>query len=327
MNMSSYKKAATAAVLGLSLLGGAAVGSAQASSISFKDVSKSYWGYSSIRWGAQNKLITGYPDGTFKPNRAVDGNEFLAMLIRAYHPADLKEGKGTGNWASAYLGYAKKLGWKTASTGAGFTRAEAAVYLANATGHNYSTEDSILYLMDQGLIQGKSGLSLSGYQQQDKVTRTEALALIQRLKGKISKLKAVSSTRQSYLVENLQYRNDKYGFTLKLPKSWADKYEVRETVGKDGYASLDFISKAAKKSASGIVFTIGIWPEKDWKASEKEIKGQIPIWQLAGKGGKVYALHTPTDVQVLPDDAKVKKEYDLLFAGVKKLKSTFNFTK
>lgn len=326
--MASYKKALLGAVLGLSILG-TSTSLAQAKNITFKDVSKNYWAYSSIQWGIDHQLINGFPGGTFRPNQAVNQKEFLAMLIRSFNPSDLKSSNSAGEWAAPYLNYGKKLGWAMTggASASGFTRGGAAVFMTNSAGKNYSMEDAILFLLDQGLVQGKSGASLAGYQKGDKVTRAEAVALIQRLKQKYTKLQAMPSSRQAYQNQSISYRNDKYRFSLKLPNNWRDKYEVKEQALANGDVNINFISKAGKKSILGIVFTIGLWSEKAWRESEDDIKGQIPIWELGSKANKVYVLHTPTDVQVRPEDEKAAKEYELMFAGVKSIRSTFDFIK
>ena len=48
----------------------------------FTDIA-GHWGESAIREAAARKLVTGYPDGTFRPNSEVTRAEFLVMLARA----------------------------------------------------------------------------------------------------------------------------------------------------------------------------------------------------------------------------------------------------
>ncbi|WP_289142350.1 S-layer homology domain-containing protein [uncultured Brevibacillus sp.] len=49
------------------------------SASSFKDIAK-HWGKASIEWAVENSITSGYPDGTFKPDRPVTEAEFLAMV-------------------------------------------------------------------------------------------------------------------------------------------------------------------------------------------------------------------------------------------------------
>lgn len=63
----------------------------QASAINFSDVSASFWGHSNIQWAIENKVVDGYPDGSFKPNQNVEQAEFIAMLIRAINQVILSK--------------------------------------------------------------------------------------------------------------------------------------------------------------------------------------------------------------------------------------------
>ncbi len=55
----------------------------------FTDVPKSFWGYMSIEKAAENKWISGNPDGTFAPNANVTYAQFCVMLVSAFFPEQL----------------------------------------------------------------------------------------------------------------------------------------------------------------------------------------------------------------------------------------------
>ncbi|MEY8231393.1 S-layer homology domain-containing protein [Oscillospiraceae bacterium 50-16] len=55
----------------------------------FTDVPKSFWGYASIEQAAENKWISGNPDGTFAPNANVTYAQFCVMLVSAFFPEQL----------------------------------------------------------------------------------------------------------------------------------------------------------------------------------------------------------------------------------------------
>lgn len=179
----------------------------KASAASFNDVSTSFWGYSNIQWDIENKVIDGYPDGSFKPSQNVEQAEFIAMLVRAFQPSDFDPTSETGEWSVPYTRYANKMGWnlRTPSSLGGhkssiyLNRGMVAEYLANATGKKYSIEDSIQYLLDLGLSDGKTENSLSGFQKGDQVTRIEAITFIQRLKKQLNTLQASPSTEEKYV--------------------------------------------------------------------------------------------------------------------------------
>ena len=53
----------------------------------FKDVipnARTQWYYDSLEWAVQEKLISGYQDGTFRPNQLVTRAEMVVMLKRLY---------------------------------------------------------------------------------------------------------------------------------------------------------------------------------------------------------------------------------------------------
>lgn len=208
------KKILSALILSASIFSFAQISPSYASNISFTDVPPNFWGYQNIQWAINNQVIDGYPDGTFKPNQNVNQNEFLAMLIRAYQPKDFSVAAYTNkDWALPYVDYSKKMGWNIAMTASTvdldssyyrpvaappITRGFVARIIANATGKNYSEDDSIQYLLDTGLSDGKTGKSVVGFSKDDTLTRTEALTFIQRLKSVDSNLKSSPTAIENY---------------------------------------------------------------------------------------------------------------------------------
>lgn len=49
----------------------------------FEDVGSGYWGYRYVQTAAKNNLISGYSDGTFKPNAQITRAEAAALIYRA----------------------------------------------------------------------------------------------------------------------------------------------------------------------------------------------------------------------------------------------------
>ncbi len=78
-----------------------------AASRRFDDVAVSHWGNGYINTAAENKLIVGYPNGLFMPDKKVTFAESVTVLLRAmdYTTADLGD-----NWPYAYMVKAKSLG-------------------------------------------------------------------------------------------------------------------------------------------------------------------------------------------------------------------------
>lgn len=56
----------------------------------FSDVSASYWAYKPIKALTNDKIITGYPDNTFKPENKVTRKEFSTMLVKALNQQSME---------------------------------------------------------------------------------------------------------------------------------------------------------------------------------------------------------------------------------------------
>lgn len=85
-----FKKAkvgfiALSLIVGTSLSGG--TGShertAAAEKLPFPDIAN-HWAKDSILKAAESGLVEGYPDGTFKPDAVVSGDQFVSMMLRAF---------------------------------------------------------------------------------------------------------------------------------------------------------------------------------------------------------------------------------------------------
>lgn len=98
----------TAAMLSATIFSMSNLSPSYANGITFKDMSNDFWGYENIQWAINNQVDDGYPDGTFKPNQYIEQSEFLAMLIRTYHPSDLVKSSDTNDWSNPYIQYSTK---------------------------------------------------------------------------------------------------------------------------------------------------------------------------------------------------------------------------
>jgi hypothetical protein len=67
----------------------------------FSDVPASNWAAGYINAAAQSKVILGYPDGTFKPDKKVSYAEAFTMALRALGYGNVVEAEGT--WPTAYM--------------------------------------------------------------------------------------------------------------------------------------------------------------------------------------------------------------------------------
>lgn len=70
-----------------------------ASGTSFPDVPSGHWAYADIMQCVANGAVTGFTDGTFRPEDAVTIPQFIVMLERAYYPDRLAEYQANPKYA------------------------------------------------------------------------------------------------------------------------------------------------------------------------------------------------------------------------------------
>lgn len=67
----------------------------------FTDVAENHWASGYINAAVQTKVIAGYPDGTFKPEKEVTYAEAVTMVIRALGYGNVVDTEGT--WPTSYM--------------------------------------------------------------------------------------------------------------------------------------------------------------------------------------------------------------------------------
>jgi len=75
-------------------------------SYGYSDIDDKYWGYDAINTLTEKGILSGYPDGTFRPDNNMTRAEFLIILMRVIDPsADVSS--DTGYWADGSIKIAK----------------------------------------------------------------------------------------------------------------------------------------------------------------------------------------------------------------------------
>lgn len=178
--------------------------------VKLTDVPDSHWAADSIRQAVDLGIITGYEDGTFKPDKEVSRSEFIAMLVRALKlpPNDtaavtFADAGSIAKWAQPYVAQAVEQGLITGFADGTFrpqatiTRTELAALLVRASGLqvqldaersslSFSDVDripewAVRYVataVDAGLLQGVGG---NRFDVKGVVTRAQAAVAIIRL--------------------------------------------------------------------------------------------------------------------------------------------------
>ncbi|WP_145948486.1 Ig-like domain-containing protein [Paenibacillus sp. Y412MC10] len=168
----------------------------------FGDIS-GHWAEASIKQAAGTGIVTGYPDGTFKPGKTVTRAEFAVMLVNRLGlkktGAELTfiDSASIGAWAQNAVAQVVQLGMMKGYENGTFrpneeiTRAEIAVTITNAVGQiskdtpeaGFADDSEIPdwakgsaeFLKQTGIMQGKDG---NRFAPQEAATRAEAVTVL-----------------------------------------------------------------------------------------------------------------------------------------------------
>jgi len=179
--------------------------------VKFSDID-GHWSQANIEQAVNIGIVKGYANGTFKPNNTVTRAEFAVMLMNALKPqgngAELTftDAAELGTWAkkatalAVQSGIIKGYGDGTFHPGAGITRSEMAMMIANALGQPIDevtvtgfvddkvipkwAKSAVAAMKKLGIITGKG---LNKYAPDDHATRAEAVAVLLKMIAQKSK--------------------------------------------------------------------------------------------------------------------------------------------
>jgi len=181
------RAAAWSLALSVAAAGGtAASASSSAAPASFADVSPGAWYEANIGWAVEQRIASGYPDGTFRPDAATTEAEFLAMLFRASPSGGVRAALATEPWHAPYYEAAAALGLPVDASRAAspIRRGLAALAIAAAFGEPAASEaEAIEWALREGLSNGKTAPTLEGFAAEAPLTRAEAVAFVRRVKA------------------------------------------------------------------------------------------------------------------------------------------------
>ena len=217
-----------------------------ASAKTFKDVKKSDWHYSVVNELSDKGIISGYEDGTFKPQRPVSYAEFLTLLNNAIGTKQAPDYTNPKEWFKPTMDYLQNKGVITniANPNQTISRNEMAKYLSlgleklknqtpNTTAptqiKDFSTipaeyKDYVASVVNAGLIKGDEHQNFNGSKS---LTRAETAVIIKGLGGGTitptpSKPdeKPVAQAKGYPAMEG----KDKYGKTYKIQQAIVNKF-------------------------------------------------------------------------------------------------------
>lgn len=81
-----------------------------AQSQTFVDVPQKHWASASIAKAVETGYVSGFPDGTFKPDQVVTREEFIKMAVEAFG-LDTSRYSAASVWSFPYLAAAAENGW------------------------------------------------------------------------------------------------------------------------------------------------------------------------------------------------------------------------
>ncbi|HEY9641999.1 MAG TPA: S-layer homology domain-containing protein [Coleofasciculaceae cyanobacterium] len=139
---------------------------AQAQAVTFSDVSSDYWAKGFIQELANRGVLSGFPDGSFRPNEPVTRAQFAAMVRQAFRKSPIRPAVSFTDvpetyWAIGAVREAYTTGFMSGFPEGNFlpdqniSRAQVLVSLANGLGYsaNGSTEGTLQVYGDANSIQ------------------------------------------------------------------------------------------------------------------------------------------------------------------------------
>ncbi|WP_183570515.1 S-layer homology domain-containing protein, partial [Paenibacillus endophyticus] len=180
--------------------------------IDFSDIS-AHWAKASIKQAVSSGIVTGYQDGTFKPDKAVTRAEFAVMLMNALKTQGAEaaltftDAAKIGSWAQKAVAQAVQAGIINGYEDGTFrpageiTRAEMAAMIAgalgkyseaNATATSFADDkdipawakDAVAYVKQANIVQGKGD---NQFAPEDHATRAEAVTVLLNMLAQKSK--------------------------------------------------------------------------------------------------------------------------------------------
>lgn len=121
------------------------------SSVNLSDVSSDYWARPFIQALADNNVITGFPDGSFRPNQGVTRAEFAALIQKAFPNQNRVRQLSAGGFRDVPAGY-----WAASA----IQNAYETGFLAGYPGNVFRPNEQIPKV--QAIVAVTSGLGLTG---------------------------------------------------------------------------------------------------------------------------------------------------------------------
>lgn len=239
----------------------------------YSDVTENDWFYTYVSQLSKNRVIGGYPNGTFQPANSVTFGEALKLILLA---AGYDEQEATdSHWASGYLELAVSRGLidkkENTNLDAAVSRLIIAQIAAKAldlpqsqsnTPFSDTSDKYVLSLYDTGIIEGSSSNGVRVYKPASSISRCEISAIIWRINNTDTQATSVQTNKiqcgSKWLdildgVQACSYDADSFYLDDGLMRYASDEVETRNGVDVSSYqGKIDW----QKVKASGIDYAI-----------------------------------------------------------------------
>jgi len=161
----------------------APVNAASGESINFQEIHDSHWAKAQIMDAVEKGYVSGFPDGTFRPDEPVSRAQFIRMLVDALDLPHVQQGNP---WYQPYVAAVLETGIHRAQDFDGtydhpMSRLEMirlAVRAIHAETEWFTDAEFVAYSAEKGILHGDpdGNLKLEGY-----ATRAESVVVIERI--------------------------------------------------------------------------------------------------------------------------------------------------
>jgi hypothetical protein len=154
---------------------------------SFKDVRADFWAIQEIEWAKKENIISGYKDGTFRPNDTFTEAQFVSILTKYFglKPRSVKKDE---HWAQGMYDALKEAGITLKGhnndtiKNKPVTRGTIAQAIAMSQGQSGELREAVQFMYDHNLSTGRNGVkTFEAYGVNETLKRSQAAAFFFRL--------------------------------------------------------------------------------------------------------------------------------------------------
>lgn len=162
----------------------------------FEDVATEYEAYEAIVWAKDRGIISGYTDGTFKPNSSITEAQFAKMLVQYLglkeENGDLNKNTPASHWADRYYDSLASYGtplnayFNNTLRNQAVKRGVVAQAIGYLTGNATSLSSSITFMLSEGITIGQNpqfeGIDVKQFfGSENQLTRAQVASFLYRM--------------------------------------------------------------------------------------------------------------------------------------------------